>query len=196
MCLYSCVYMSILWEESIMNNRKEAGRDSVNTKLFACVRVLLCVHMQNGSIFYQRMYCFTLRVCVHAHVFVHPCVCQSSSDPLTWQLFLRECTHPCHYCSTHCWFTAFSTAQEMSVSQSVTLLISSQSQHTQVVLIVPTDHSSDNMHILSPMFYQHYVADYHYFLLLSSWKNKYVKLKATLKESIVYSNYYYWLDLK
>ena len=51
-CVCICVCMSIPWEESIMNNRTEAARESVNTELFACLRVLLCVHRQNGSIFY------------------------------------------------------------------------------------------------------------------------------------------------
>lgn len=60
---FVCVCMSIPWEGSIMNNRTEAARESVNIELFACLRVLLCVHRQNGSIFYKLMYCFTC-VCV------------------------------------------------------------------------------------------------------------------------------------
>lgn len=103
-CVCICVCMSIPWEESIMKKRTQAARESVNTELFACV------HRQNGSNFHKRMYCFSLCACV--------CMCQSGSDPLTWQPVLRECTHPCHYCSTHSWLTAFSSAQELSVSQS------------------------------------------------------------------------------
>ncbi len=63
-CVCICVCMSIPREESIMNNRTEAAWESVNTELFACLRVLLCVQRQNGSIFYVRTYCFALCVCV------------------------------------------------------------------------------------------------------------------------------------
>lgn len=113
-----------------VDNRATNTGESVNTQLFAWVGVSLCVHRQNGSIFYNLMY----SVCVCGACV---CMCESNRDPLTWQLFLRECTHPCHYHLTHCWLTAFSTAPDC---QSVTLLISSQSQHTSVVLTAKTDH--------------------------------------------------------
>lgn len=147
MCLYLYVCVSIPWEESIMNNRAETAWESVNTELFACLRVLPCVCTgKMAAYFITRCgLCVCVSMCV--------CARQSGSDPLTWQLFLRECTHPCHYCSTHCWLTAFSTAQEMSVSQSVTLLISSQSQRTSVVLTVPTGHWWFMKSILWPRLY-------------------------------------------
>lgn len=45
-CVCMCVSMSIPWEESIMNNRTEAAQESVNTELFVCLRVVLCVYAQ------------------------------------------------------------------------------------------------------------------------------------------------------
>lgn len=139
-----CVCMSVPWEESTMKNRTEAARESVNTELFACLRVLLCVHRQNGSIFYKRMYCVS-SVCV--------CVCVSEWQ---WSIDLTALPEGAH--------TSLSLLQypllidcfqhrSGDVSQSVTLLISSQSQHTWVVLTVPTGHWWFMKSVLWPHFY-------------------------------------------
>lgn len=134
MCLYLCVHVNPLGR--IHNEQQDRSSTRV------CQHWTVCV-FESFIVCAQAKWQHILLADVLFHfvcVLVCVCECQRGSDPLTWQLFLRECTHPCHYCSAHCWLTAFSTAQEMSVSQSVTLLISSQSQHTWVVLTVPTGH--------------------------------------------------------
>ena len=62
-----------------MNNRTEAARESVNTELFACLRVLLCVCTGKMAAYFISQCIVTLCVCAPVCV----CECQHGSDPLT-----------------------------------------------------------------------------------------------------------------
>lgn len=123
MCLYLCVHVN---PPGGIHNEKQSRNSTVCQHWTVCVFEFYCVCTGKMAAYYiaQCIVC----VCVREAVIQWP------------DSFPRERTHPCHYCSTHCWLTAFSTAREMSVIRSVTLLISSQSPHTSTVLTVPTGH--------------------------------------------------------